>query len=64
MWNLANETSRRAIQTYAGPSRWLSGYDLDKLSAGASKEFARIGSDTIQRVNAEFSANAQQGWIL
>jgi transposase len=53
VWNWGNETSRRAIQTFDDGGRWLSAYDLDKLAAGASACFDRIGSDVIQRVNAE-----------
>jgi putative transposase len=53
VWNFANATSDKAARPFAGPRRWLSGFDLDKLTAGASKYFERIGSDTIQRVNAE-----------
>jgi hypothetical protein len=42
------------VQTYVGPATWLSAFDLNNLSAGAAAEFDRIGSDTIQRINAEF----------
>jgi len=34
VWNFANETSYRAARPFAGPSRWLSAFDLDKLTAG------------------------------
>lgn len=54
VWNWANETSRRAIQTYDDGGCWLSAFDLNKLAAGAGECFKRIGSDVIQRVNAEF----------
>jgi len=53
-WNYANSISYRAARPYVGPAQWLSAYDLDKLTAGASKCFERIGSETIQRVNAEY----------
>ncbi len=36
--------------------RFLSGFDLDKLSAGASEYFEHIGADTIQRVNHEYAS--------
>ena len=39
---------------------WLSDYALDKLTAGASKGFDCIGSETIQRVNAEFATRRRQ----
>lgn len=56
VWNWANETSEKAVRRFAGPAKWLSAFDLDKLSAGAYTLFERITADTIQRVNAEFSA--------
>jgi IS605 OrfB family transposase len=60
VWNYANATSYKAARPFAGPSRWLTAYDLDKLSAGATECFERIGSDTIQRVNAEFATRRKQ----
>jgi IS605 OrfB family transposase len=60
VWNFANETSARAARPFVGPPRWLTAYDLDKLTAGASKCFERIGSDTIQRVNAEYATRRKQ----
>src|SRR5271170_2817162 len=60
VWNYANETSYKAARPFAGPSKWLSAYDLDKLTAGAAHEFDHIGADTIQRVNAEFAAKRNQ----
>ena len=60
VWNWANATSYKAARPFAGPSVWLSGYDLDKLSAGASQYFEHIGSETIQRINAEFATRRRQ----
>jgi len=60
VWNFANATSCKAARPFVGPSRWLSAFDLDKLTAGASKCFERIGSDTIQRVNAEYETRRKQ----
>jgi hypothetical protein len=60
VWNFANETSFKALKPYSGPGKWLTAYDLDKLTAGASRCFERIGSDTIQRVNAEFATRRKQ----
>jgi len=60
VWNWGNETSYKAARPFAGPGKWLSGVDLDKLSAGASDYFEHIGSQTIQRVNAEFSTRRRQ----
>jgi putative transposase len=60
VWNYANEVSARAARPFVGPPKWLSAYDLDKLTAGATECFEHIGSDTIQRVNAEFARRRQQ----
>jgi IS605 OrfB family transposase len=60
VWNYANATSYKAAQPYVGPAKWLSAFDLNYLTAGASKYFERIGSETIQRVNAEFATRRHQ----
>jgi len=60
VWNYANATSYKAAYPFAGPSKWLTGFDLNNLTAGASQYFDRIGSETIQRVNAEFAARRDQ----
>jgi putative transposase len=60
VWNYANEVSARAARPFAGAPKWLSAYDLDKLTAGATEYFEHIGSDTIQRVNAEFATRRKQ----
>ena len=60
VWNFANATSYKAARPFAGQPQWLTAFDLDKLTAGASQCFERIGSGTIQRVNAEFATRRQQ----
>jgi putative transposase len=60
VWNYANATSYKAARPFAGTAKWLSAFDLDKLTAGATEYFERIGSDTIQRVNAEFATRRRQ----
>jgi putative transposase len=60
VWNYANATSDKASRPFAGPAKWLSAVDLDKLTAGAAKYLERLGSDTIQRVNAEFATRRRQ----
>jgi putative transposase len=60
VWNYCNEISARAASPFAGPPKWLSAFDLDKLTAGATEHFEHIGSDTIQRVNAEFATRRKQ----
>lgn len=56
VWNWANETSERAIRRFSGKPVWLSGFDLNNLSSGATRCFDHIGADTIQRVNGEYAA--------
>jgi len=60
VWNYANATSYKAARPFSGLSKWLSGFDLDNLTAGAAECFEHIGSDTIQRVNAEFATRRRQ----
>jgi hypothetical protein len=60
VWNFANATSYKAARPFAGPAKWLTAYDLDKLTAGATEHFERIGSGTIQRINAEFVTRRNQ----
>jgi len=60
VWNWANEISAKATQPYAGQPKWLTGFDLNNLSAGASEYFAHIGADTIQRVNCEYALKRRQ----
>src|SRR5271155_2518124 len=59
-WNFANATSYKAARPFAGPSKWLTAFDLDKLTAGATAHYERIGSGTIQRINAEFATRRKQ----
>ena len=60
VWNYANATTYKAARPFAGPAKWLSAFDLDSLTAGSARYFDRIGSETIQRVNAEFVARRKQ----
>ncbi|THD11281.1 transposase [Metallibacterium scheffleri] len=60
VWNWGNATSAKAARPFAGKAKWLSGFDLDKLSAGATKCFDQIGADTIQRVNGEIATKRRQ----
>jgi putative transposase len=59
-WNYANETSFKAAHPFAGSRRWLSRFDLDRLTAGAAEYLERIGSGTIQRINAEYVLRRKQ----
>jgi putative transposase len=42
VWNYANATSYKAARPFAGPGKWLSAFDLDKLTAGATEYFDHI----------------------
>lgn len=58
VFNFCNETSSRAIRERC---HWLSGYDLQKLTAGFSQcEGVTVGSGTVQRVCAEYATRRQQ----
>jgi putative transposase len=60
VWNFSNATSCKAARPFTGQPRCLSAFDLDKLTAGATECFEHIGSDTIQRVNAELATRRKQ----
>lgn len=55
VWNWANEVSVKAAHPFAGKPRWLTGFDLNNLSAGTTNYLAHIGAGTIQRVNGEYA---------
>jgi transposase len=55
VWNWCREVSTDAADCCRrSQPRYLSAFDLNNLSAGASKYFEHIGADTIQRVNGEY----------
>jgi hypothetical protein len=58
--NFSNAAGYKAARPFSGQPRWLSAFDLDKLTAGATECFDHIGADTIQRVNAEFATRRKQ----
>jgi IS605 OrfB family transposase len=56
VWNWANATSIDAAdRNRRAHARFLSGFDLCSLAAGATEYFERIGSDTIQRICTEYA---------
>jgi len=58
VFNFCNETSMRAIRER---HQWLSGYDLQKLTAGYSQcEGVTVGSGTVQVVCAEYATRRRQ----
>jgi putative transposase len=54
-FNFCNEASWLAATRTDLKRKWLSGFDLCGLTAGASRHFQRIGADTIQRVCIEYA---------
>lgn len=55
VFNWANQTSYDARRRTDLKSKWLSGFDLCNLSAGATEFFGRIGADTIQSVCTHYA---------
>jgi IS605 OrfB family transposase len=60
VWNWANETAYKALCRFSGKGQWLSEFELNNLSAGATTYFEHIGADTIQRVIGEYSTRRSQ----
>lgn len=56
VWNFCNETQRKAVNDHR---RWLSAFDLQKLTAGASKELD-LHAHTIKRVCEQYDASRKQ----
>jgi IS605 OrfB family transposase len=56
VFNFANETSLKAATRTDLKRKWMSGFDLCYLTAGATEYFEKIGADTIQRVCTEYAA--------
>jgi hypothetical protein len=48
VFNYCNETSVKAATRTDLKRKWMSGFDLCNLTAGATKYFDKIGADTIQ----------------
>jgi putative transposase len=55
VFNYCNETSHGAATRTDVKRKWLTGFDLCKLTAGATEYFERIGADTIQRICVEYA---------
>ena len=57
VFNWCNATSIDAAdRNRRGHAKFLSGFDLCRLSAGATEFFDRIGADSIQRICVEYAA--------
>jgi hypothetical protein len=55
VWNWGAAVSEKAARPCTGEPRWLSGFDLNRLSSGATEYFEKIGAGAIQCVNGEYA---------
>jgi hypothetical protein len=55
VFNYCNETSYKAATRTDLKRKWLSGFDLCNLTAGATPYFEKIGADTIQSVCTHYA---------
>ena len=60
VWNYVNELSFKAVRKFNGKAQWLSGYDLQKYTAGSTKEGLTIPSSTIQQICEEYATRRKQ----
>lgn len=60
VWNFANETTAKAARPFCGKPRILSGFDVEKLLAGASKELQYLPAQTCSRVVIEHADRRKQ----
>ena len=56
VWNYCNEISFHALRNY---SKWLSGFDLNKLTAGSGKDLG-LHSQSVQAVCEEYALKRRQ----
>ena len=56
VWNYCNEVSKRSIEYN---NKWLSGFDLNKLTAGCAKELG-LHSQSVQTIGAEYATRRKQ----
>ncbi len=61
VWNHINAISAKAARPFQGKPKYLSGYDLQKLTAGFSKcDGVSVGSGTVQLVCVEYATRRKQ----
>lgn len=61
VWNHINAVSMKAARPFSGAPKYLSGYDLQKVTAGFTKEDGiQIGSTTVQQVCEEYAMRRKQ----
>ena len=59
VFNYCNETSLKAATRTDNKRKWLSGFDLCNLTAGATQYFDKIGADTIQSICTHYAQKRQ-----
>ena len=59
VFNYCNETSFKAATRTDSKRKWMSGFDLYALTAGASQYFDKIGAETIQSVCNHYAQKRQ-----
>jgi putative transposase len=59
VFNYCNETSLKAATRTDSKRKWMSGFDLCNLTAGATQYFDRIGADTIQSICTHYVQKRQ-----
>ena len=61
VWNHINAISAKAVRPFHGKPKFLSGYDLQKFTAGFSKcDGVSVGSSTVQLVCVEYATRRKQ----
>jgi putative transposase len=55
VFNYCNETSLKAATRTDIKRKWMSGFDLCYLTAGATRYFDKIGADTIQSICTHYA---------
>ena len=61
VWNHVNAVSAKAARLFHGKPQFLSGYDLQKYTAGFSKcDDVSVGSGTVQLVCVEYATRCKQ----
>jgi putative transposase len=59
VFNYCNETSLKAATRTDAKRKWMSGFDLCNLTAGATQYFDKIGADTIQSICTHYAQKRQ-----
>jgi putative transposase len=59
VFNYCNETSLKAATRTDIKRKWMTGFDLCKLTAGATQYFDKIGADTIQSICTHYAQKRQ-----